>query len=226
MGTSDSGWPFLVASGRRRDYSILLAPDFLVDELDYGILEEVVSPASERDPARVVQVDTRGGRRLSIAYATHLLSGEDVGEPARDEHGRPLRLVHGFVSRDGLITEPAPADLAFAREAALEAYRRFLEDEEQFAVVPAPAFPLRSRTTGEAETVMAAEGTSRPAPSAVKWLAVVAIATALVLMALFWSRPAAPPECPVEPVVSQSAAPTPASQPSPSGCVPQPTKGA
>jgi hypothetical protein len=56
-----TGWPFLVASGRRRDYSTLMAPDFLVGELDYGILDEVVRPTSEGDPATVVEVRTRGG---------------------------------------------------------------------------------------------------------------------------------------------------------------------
>jgi hypothetical protein len=149
------GWPFLVAAGRRRDYSTLLAPDFLLADLDHGILDEVVRPTSEKGPAMVIDVRTRGGHRLTVVYATHLLTAADIAAPGtvpdaptaepRDEYSRPLRLVYGFVSPDTWIAEPADADLDLARDTALDVYRRFLDDEDTVTVIPAHPFPLRSR---------------------------------------------------------------------------------
>jgi hypothetical protein len=142
------GWPFLVAPGRRRDYSIVVAPDFLVADLDYGILEQVVRPTADGEPATVIEVRTRHGRRLTVVSATHRLTAADiagtVGEP-RDEHGRPLRLVYGFASAQAGIREPAEADLDAAREYALTVYRRFLDHEDRVGVVASHQFPLRSR---------------------------------------------------------------------------------
>ncbi|MGH3735815.1 MAG: hypothetical protein ACRDT6_09375 [Micromonosporaceae bacterium] len=230
-----SGWPFLVASGRRRDHSILLAPDFLVDALDYGVLEEVAGPGSER--ARVVETVTGGGQRLWIGYATHLVTAGDVaGGAARDEHGRPLRLVYGFVTRDRL-SDIAPDDMAYAREVALGTYRRFLDDEEQYAVTAAPAFDLRSATVAGSPATAArtraasAAVAGTPAGSAawsshltstVAWLSLLVIATALALTVLLWPRPAEPPRCPAVQSAPPSAAPA---SPSPS-CVPTPGGGA
>lgn len=141
-----TGWPFLVAAGRRRDYSTLLAPDFLVADLDYGVLDEVVRPSDERGPATVVQARTRAGRHLTVAYATHLLTAADIGLQAdpTDEHGRPLRLIYGFVCAAGRVATPAEADLRTAREVALAVYRRFLADEDDITITPGSAFALKT----------------------------------------------------------------------------------
>jgi hypothetical protein len=149
-----------------------MAPDFLVGELDYGILDEVVRPTSEGDPATVVEVRTRGGRDLTVVYATHLLTAADIqarqttarakiAEP-RDEHSRPLRLIYGFVSSDARITQPAEADLHFAWDAALKVYRRFLENENTVGVAPARSFALHSRVISKP---MATAGSSPRQPS-------------------------------------------------------------
>ena len=74
------GWPFLVAAGRRRDYTTLLAPRFLVAELDHGVLEQVVRPDARGRVRRPWWRSARGrGLRLSVAYATHLLTPADLG---------------------------------------------------------------------------------------------------------------------------------------------------
>ena len=180
MGTP-SGWPFLVAAGRRRDYRTLLAPEFLVADLDYGILDQAVRPTPETGPATVVEVRTARGRPLTIVYATHRLTAADLidpvpgrthpaGRPAdapgpdapgsdpRDEHGRPLRLIYGYATPDGYFPEPAPADLDSARTVALTTYRRFLADEERVEVTPVVPVPTalrhpRTTTTARADTV-------------------------------------------------------------------------
>ncbi len=180
---TSTGWPFLVAAGRRRDYSTLLAPDFLIADLDYGILDEVVRPTSEAGPATVVEVRTRGGRRLTIVYATHLLTTADLPARAsgvRDEHGRPLRLIYGFAALDTWIPAPAQDDLDAARDAALAVYRRFLGDEERFAVVPSRPFPLRSAVRA---MLAAPEPVSSHPPRRALWLGGAALAAGLAVAA-------------------------------------------
>lgn len=160
MGASSPtsmGWPFLVAAGRRRDYSTLLAPDFLVADLDYGILETSVRPTSAPGPAMTIDVRTGGGRALTVVYATHLLAAADLTMPdvnptlpvadPRDEHGRPLRLIYGFVAQDATLSRPDQADLTCALTAALATYRSFLQDEERAGVASSRPFALRSDIT-------------------------------------------------------------------------------
>jgi hypothetical protein len=131
---SAQGWPFLIGAGRRRDYSTLMAPDFLVEALDYGVLDESVRPGSDGS----VEVRTASGRRLTIVSATRPVKS------VRDEHGRPLRLMYGFVCVDGSVPVPAAEDLATAFSVAWPVYEEFLADEDRLAVEPSAGFPLRS----------------------------------------------------------------------------------
>jgi hypothetical protein len=235
---ANAAWPFLVAAGRRRDYSILLAPDFLVADLDYGILEEIARPSDEGRPT-VVAVRTRAGRRLTVVHATHLLTAADL-EPdgayaasPSDEHGRPLRLIYGFVSHDRVV-EPAAADLRTAFGAALVVYRRFLDDEDVIAVAPGHAYLMRSLTHPTAPVpVMVpvadpakAPRVRRPIVLAASGVAVIGAIAAGVMVTTSPS-PTLPP-CPVSSAVpsadpspafgqpSRSRSPSPTRSPSPS----------
>jgi hypothetical protein len=241
------GWAFLVAAGRRRDYAILLAPDFLVADLDYGVLDRVARPAVGPGPAEVVDVSTGHGRRLTVVSATHLLTAADLtdvtagnrtvadvtaadsgaghpGADPRDEHGRPLRLVYGFVTADVRVVAPAAADLGHARAVALAAYRRFLVDEDQLAVRPAAAFGLRSATVAR-NNHPPVPARARPTAAAAdparrrRWVVGLAVSAALVAGfgagtgALVASRPGAPvpqpDRCATSPAVPPSPSPTP-----------------
>ncbi|MFI8273898.1 hypothetical protein ACIGBH_03120 [Streptomyces sp. NPDC085929] len=148
-------WPFLVARGRHHGYRTLLAPDFLLAERDYGVLDDSVTPSAVDDQAQVMPVVTRAGRPLTVVHATHRVTAADIAEPGaappdqppRDEYGRPLQLMYGFVCVDGGGGEPHTDDVNGSRETALRVYRRFLADEEGFTVEPGRAFPLRSADT-------------------------------------------------------------------------------
>lgn len=217
-----TGWAFLIGAGRVRDYRILLAPEFLVTALDYGILDGVAGPG-------VVAVRTRAGRRLCLVSAVHQLTAEDLdGTEPRDEHGRPLRLIYGYACPDGPVVEPADVDLQLALSTALDVYRRYLTDEEQVTVVPSTPFALRSRTTGW--PVEAAR--SRPTPPATptgrrRRVAVLVGAAALAAVAVLavgagmWrpERPESPPAgCPSpQPSVVEQAPDEPLSSCSPIG---------
>ncbi|MBP2325711.1 hypothetical protein JOF56_006096 [Kibdelosporangium banguiense] len=119
-------WPFLVARGRRSGYRVLLAPDFLISQ--YGFLEDIAGSG----PRTVVT--TVGGRKLTVVWSEHTVTGPDIGteDAPRDEHSRPLHLLHGFVSPDAV--QPSEVDFDQSLQAALDTYRRFLTDEEQFTV--------------------------------------------------------------------------------------------
>ncbi|MEV7970791.1 hypothetical protein AB0O34_33095 [Sphaerisporangium sp. NPDC088356] len=156
--SSAQGWPFLVARGRHRGYRTLLAPGFLIAERGHGVLDDSVVPSPHQDRATVIEVLTGAGRRLTVVYATHLVTSADIAEPGappaaqepRDQHSRPLQLIYGFVCLDGVAGEPDQEDLRVCGQASLRAYRRFLRDEEGFVVEPSEDFPLRSPVAGRA----------------------------------------------------------------------------
>ncbi|SDX97125.1 hypothetical protein SAMN05421504_10485 [Amycolatopsis xylanica] len=143
-------WPFLIARGRRRGYSVLLAPDFLVTEQDYGFLEDNVRPLPGSAPFAVAGVTSPRGRPVCLVWADHTVTEADLdGGSTRDEHSRPLRLMTGFLC-SGKVSEPSTEDIDKARADALETYRRFLEDEEHFAVESSAAFEAVSAGTPKA----------------------------------------------------------------------------
>lgn len=154
MTTTTAGWPFLIARGRRRGYAVLLAPTWLIDERDHGLLEEVVSPLNGATPHQIGTATTVRGRRLDVIWAEHTLTAADLAsEPGalspRDEHSRPLNLLYGYLCVDSAICQPTSEDLAHSRRAALNTYRRFLIDEDGFTIegstpfdrAAAPALP-------------------------------------------------------------------------------------
>jgi len=149
-----SGWPFLIARGRRRGYTVLLAPGWLIAAQGHGVLEETVTPVAGQ-PWRVAVAGTTQGRRVGLAWAEHPVTGADVtgtpdsggGAPVRDEHSRPLRLLYGFLCADAMIGDPSGDDLARSRDAALDTYRRFLTDEEHFTIEGSTPFDITSSLT-------------------------------------------------------------------------------
>jgi len=206
-------WPFLIARGRQRGYSVLLAPQFLLAEGDYGFLEEATGPVPESDPVRVGVATSHHGRRFVLAWSEHRVTAADVGDTAdpRDEHSRPLRLLYGFLSADTTITAPAGADLDHARRAALDTYRRFLTDEHRFSTEPSTpldarateqSVPFAARDT-EPTTLFAARTLTPPEPPpARRWVkaavisaAVVAGAVAAVVVAIAADSGDPPPSC-------------------------------
>jgi hypothetical protein len=219
-----TGWPFLIAAGPHRDYGIVLAPDFLVADLDYGFLDEAVRPGGE---PRTVEVRSRGGRRLTVVSATHTLA---PGEAAatHDEHGRPLRLLYGFVCRHP-VADPDPADLAATFAVALEAFRRFLDDEYSPAVMAGQPFAVRSAVTRRLEPAGAPARDAavvgpvrRRAKVGVAILAAAGLALALLLLLLLFLLPR-PRTAPPEPCPSASVAlgQRPIASAAPAGCTEQ-----
>jgi hypothetical protein len=138
--SSARGWPFLIGAGRRHEYRTLIAPGFLVEAAEYGILDRHAGRTADGE-TRVARIRS-GDHPLWMAYSTRTVTEADVPD-ARDEHGRPLQVLAGFVC-DTLIDRPDPADVAVAHDAGMSVYRRYLADEDRFGVLGSEPYPLRS----------------------------------------------------------------------------------
>lgn len=152
-----SRWPFLVARGRHTGYRTLLAPDFLTECRLHGQLSD---KAHADVPARVHQtsVDSAEVGRLTLIYRTERLAPPDLEgatsehRPVVDEHGRPLQMLYGIVTRWPPSAPADERDLAVARAAALISYRRFLTDEDGYDVDASTAFPLHTSLAQRGQT--------------------------------------------------------------------------
>lgn len=140
------GWPFLIARGRQRGYSVLLAPRFLLAEGDYGFLEQATGAVRESAPVQAGVAISQRGRRLGLVWSEHRVTAEDLSdtEDPYDEHSRPLLLLYGFVCADTAVSAPHGAGLDHARRVALDTYRQFLTDENGFTTQPSAPFDTRS----------------------------------------------------------------------------------
>jgi hypothetical protein len=141
------GWPFLIAGGVSAGYRVLLAPEFLLANQDLHVLDSL--PLSDQDEqARIVEVATSTGPRMSVVYLTHLATAEDVDnrKAPRDEHGRRLAWICGFITDQPLPNGATPADITTSLAAAKGTYNRFLADELHFPTQASEAFPLSIAT--------------------------------------------------------------------------------
>lgn len=125
-------WPFLIARGRRRGYSALLVPGFL---REHGFLEATATPLDDV-PSRAAA--TPYG---VLVWAEHTVTEVESGGEPRDEYGRPLVLLHGFLCPDGEPVTTAAA-LSRTRAVALTVYGRFLAGEEGFRAERSEPFAI------------------------------------------------------------------------------------
>ena len=148
MTEATYGWPFLVARGRERGYRTILAPGFLTERRLHGLL----SDSAHGQGPREVEVERPEVGRLTLVCRSEQVSEAELdggrGDGlATDEHGRPLEILYGIVSRGRLGGRVDEGDLGAARTEALASYRRFLAEENGFGVDTSDGFALRGVTT-------------------------------------------------------------------------------
>jgi hypothetical protein len=196
------GWAFLVARGRYRGYRSILVPDFLAASNEYGIV--TASVRGDVDPTgapRVQRITAPETGPMTLVYRTRRMTRADLDhghrtdDPLTDQHGRPLDLLYGFVSRGAVVHEVDEADLRSARDEALYAYRRFLADEDGSGVQTSRAFTLRSPTGRATRPGRPAPRTTEPQtaprPRPRLWAALIGVpaVAVVVIAALLWLRP-------------------------------------
>ena len=174
--TAVDGWAFLVGRGRRAGYRTLLAPGFLVEQGVHDVLADSTGTGALAPHAhRATEIDNPRAGRFAIIYTSmrptaaeveEAGSGVGESEPVTDEHGRPLELVYGIVTRHPLDAALDPEDLREAREQALRSFRGFLADEEGHSVDTYAPFALR--TEGRASVTGAPEAVVDPAATSVE----------------------------------------------------------
>lgn len=192
----ESGWAFLVARGRRRGYRTILAPAFVADRNEQGVLTEGVRGDVDRSrPAKIDYVVAPTAGPLTLAYRTHRVTYGDLDDAVErddlvtDDHGRPLDLLYGFVLRARNLDRVDEADLLAAKDQALQAYRRFLADEDAFIVHASQAYALRSPTQVDL-SARSIVGQREPAVGTRSWALVVVVIAVAVVVALLavWLR--------------------------------------
>jgi len=139
-----SGWSFLVAPRRTEGHLTVLAPDFLTERnRECVLLDSLPGDGAIAARCRLLTVeDDELGRMTVLCTSDQLALGENVIDC--DEHGRPLGVVYGVVTRgrhEGLAEEL----LRMARAQSLDTYRRFLDrDDACFLVESSRPFALRT----------------------------------------------------------------------------------
>lgn len=184
------GWTFLVARGRRTGYQTLLAPDFLAESNEYGVLGELADADAQPAIARLHGL-TAGD--VVLAYRTQRLTDADLGEggPLTDEFGRPLELLYGFAVRAEAIGRLDDADFGRAQAEALGTYQRFLADESSFGLETSRAFALRS-IPATAEPRPAEPKPAAPVPAAPVMVPAEPVPAAFVVPAPVAAAPRSP----------------------------------
>ncbi|MEV5965048.1 hypothetical protein AB0L70_24990 [Kribbella sp. NPDC051952] len=198
--TAVYGWSFLVARGRQQGYQTLLAPDFLAESNEYGVLGELTG--GDLEPA-IARLHGLSAGDVVLAYRTQRLVDGDLagGGPVTDEFGRPLELLYGFVVRAESLSHVDEGDFDQARAEAIATYERFLADESAFGLATSQAFTPRSipaaaeplQPTPAASAIPAAFAAPQPVQAvrrpprrsvAVIGLLVIALSAAVWLMLL------------------------------------------
>jgi hypothetical protein len=171
MDDTTSGWHFLVARGRHTGYRTLLAPDFLTARRLQG---QISDNAGAAGPPRLHQtnIDSPEVGPLTLIYRNERLAPSDLdghasnaSPPVTDEHGRPLELLYGIVTRRRPNAPPDERDLATARIAALNSYQRFLADEDAYDVETSTALALHTPLTQPHQTPATTPPRTRPSPT-------------------------------------------------------------
>jgi hypothetical protein len=155
---STTGWAFLVARGRDRGYRSILVPDFLAEGGERSVLTESLdADVDSAGPPRILPLKAGRAGPITVVYRSHRMTPADltdaavdasVGQLVTDQHGRPLDLLYGFVSRTPGISTVRECDLATAKRLALDVYRDFLGDEAGFRTSTSHAYPVQVEAEG------------------------------------------------------------------------------
>lgn len=135
-------WPFTITRAVRTGFTIVVAPDFLVDADRHHLLADVAGGEVSQEHVYLREYRDRGSVRLWLLYRVVYLTKEDVGgDEGFDAQNRRTPLIEGVVCR----TRPDfdVTDELFTRVHELcgpTVWAFYTKDSESFPVKPAPPF--------------------------------------------------------------------------------------
>ncbi len=146
---SSQAWPFVVARNHLLDWRPIIAPTFMVADRSSFLLTHETVPNDDSDPSRPTLriVGTSRSGMLTLIYRFIAPAPRDGTRLLRDNAGRPIFLVEGFVVQGDVpeaLTDWGP-ELSSIDGMARRAFEQFwdTEDESYTATASAPFVPQR-----------------------------------------------------------------------------------
>ncbi len=94
--TKFKAWPFLVSANRTTDYKVIVAPDFMIVGNQSNLLKDLATDQTTENA--IYKEYTSNLVDISLFY--RVVYAKDKGNILRDEAGRPIRWIEGFVFRE------------------------------------------------------------------------------------------------------------------------------
>lgn len=146
--TTIRAWPFLIGRVRNAGNRVVVAPDFLLESHNDGVLHSISRGSdTHADEAVYDRLPDDGVVVISRVFEAHAtdydLAGEDIAndDVLRDRSSRPIRLTEGLVLRTESGGPPriTTEDLLAAHRAVVPAYREFWFHEAEYRPRPSTA---------------------------------------------------------------------------------------
>lgn len=206
-------WPFLVGRNRNLGYQTIVSPQFL-SERGLSMLLAEAAGGDDSGPDDAIYREVRGSQvgDLSLIFRVVRAKAQDydIGgdEALKDQGGRPIRLIEGFVVRERANRiKVTHGDLQTAHNLVKEAYRKFWDADDTFKEVASLPIDLstESHSSEQVQLIREKPLELRPHPFLnVRSVAVVLIALILLItggIVIYRIISPAPPP-PLDPVLN------------------------
>ena len=133
-------YPFLVSRNRTIDYTVVVAPDFMINDNQSALLSRLVTGKPTSKPIyRDVSVPTLGN--IGIAY--RVVRAVDANGTLKDEFGRPILWIEGFaLKEDAKDYEVTDEVLDLAHSKVEKTFREFWDASTKFIAKPSQVFEI------------------------------------------------------------------------------------
>ncbi len=128
-------WPFLVSRNAVFDYRVVVAPQYMIDNKVTSLLAKAaggdVTQSMSAIHREVYHPNLEGGASsliFRIIEANTQYIGLEGNEALKDQYGRPILLIEGFVVREQISIDP----IVVTEDDLLNAHRSMQEDFQTF----------------------------------------------------------------------------------------------
>ncbi len=136
------GWPFLISRNRVLDYSVIVAPDFLIQAGQEQYLRSWIGDQTSQYIA-VSEVKHPRLGTLSIVFRKFEAVDEN-NNILKDEHGRPILWIDGLIFREsiqGFTVSEEQLDKGYSK--LFEVYEKFWESDENIQAISSSPMEIK-----------------------------------------------------------------------------------